>query len=793
MLDDVRHAFRVLARHPSFTAVACVTLGCGIGLNAVIFSVVDAALFRPMPYKAAERLVDVYRIAATPEGQRLGIGVRGRLVDVVRGFSEIFERVEVVRFARPILQATGVDQRLWVGGFGPALPDLLGVRPQIGRGFTREDVTAQATIVLSDGFWDRAFKRDPAVLGKTITISDHAWIVVGVMPPSFRHFLGAQTDAWLPIDDQAGSSIVGRLRPGLSVAQAQRQLDAAVARLPPGRAPLELQIVSADWERSATPPPGFLVKRPRAMLLSLMGALGFVLGIACTNVANLLLARTLTRQAEIALRAALGATRWQLVRQLLVEGLVLAALGGVVATVLAWVGIHLVPAIMPATLGSSLFDVSLPQADLRVLGFGLFAVLVAGLASGAVPAIRASGHVGAEVLLAGGRHITASRAQRRTSGVLQAVQIGLTLVLLVGAGLFVNSFLRMATTPAGFDGKHLLYAEFSFPPDAFALPAQQIAFADDLVARVSKMPGVRQATLGQPPAQGELSVQRLVPDGSPQHSARLRTYTYCVRPEYFRVAGITLREGRTFGQIDQRGAPKVIIVSENAATRLWPGRSAVGRQLDGLTVVGVVSHLKTIDFVNDGVELFYPLAQHDRYPPGLLVRTTGDAATLAALIRAEVRAIDPRVTVQDIGTVDNLFARSDPLGSSRFYATLLGSVAGLGLLTAAVGLYATLSFAVNQRTHEIGVRVALGAEAGNIGRLLIRDALGPVLLGIAAGLVAATWLSKFIGSQLFHVRPHDVTTYVAVVILLVIMCAVAALAPVARASRIDPADALRNE
>jgi predicted permease len=790
MLNDVRQAFRLLARNPGFTLVACLILALGIGANAAIFSVVDAALFKPLPYKDADRLVDVYQVAQSVDGERFPILFEGH-ADIVREIRQVFEGVEAFSSARPMALATGTDQSPWVGGLAPALPAFLGVRPQIGRDFTREDVLAHDTIILSDGFWQRAFGRDPGVLGKTIAFADRSCVVVGVMASTFRYFVGARADAWLPIDDRDGSNFAARLRPGLTLEQAQRDLDAALMRLPPSPRPLQLQIREAEWNR--------IQASTRTMLLSVMAAVGFVLLIACANVANLLLARTLGRQREIAVRGALGATRGQLVRQFLIEGLVLAGLGGVVAAAVAWIGIRVIPAIMPGSLSQSLLGVSLPHLDLRVLAFDCLAVLFTGILCGVVPALRASRSAAGDGLLAGGQRIAgSSRGQRRIRIAFQTLQIALTLVLLAGAGLLIGSVLRMVNTPSGFDADRLGYVSLTFPPQSLPLQSQKSAVADELVARLSVLSGVRGVALGPPPVAGGTSTIPLAPENEPSHSVLMRTNNFYVSANYFQVAGIGLKEGRPFGPEDQPNAPHVVIISENAAGRLWPGRSAVGERLqrgthkEAYTVVGVLPHLRTIELANDDVQLFFPMAQGG-FPSSVVLRTTGDIGTVAASVRAEVLAINPRVIIQRIGTVDHLFAELDPIGSPRFYAVLLGSLAGLGLLTAAVGLYGLLSYTVSQRTREIGVRVALGADRARVRRLVLRDAFGPVALGIGGGVVAALWLSKFLASQLFHVTPQDPTTFAMMVALLVIVSGLAVVAPVLRATRIDPVDALRAE
>jgi predicted permease len=443
--------------------------------------------------------------------------------------------------------------------------------------------------------------------------------------------------------------------------------------------------------------------------------------------------------------------------------------------------------------------VALPHPDLRVLTFGCLTSFVMGLCCGVVPAIRASGSAAVDGFLAGGQRIAgSSRGQRRIRHGFQALQIALTLVLLVGAGLLISSVLRLVDTPVGFDAEHLGYVSLNFPPQSFPLQTQKSAFADELVARVSAVPGVKGVALGQPPVTGGWTMERLTPEAGPANALVLSTTQFWVSNEYLRVAGIALKEGRAFGPEDHANTPDVVIISENAARLLWPGRNAIGERLQlgtqrtPYTVVGIVPHLKTIYLARDGVELFFPAAQFS-VPPGLVVRMTGDVASVAASIRTEVRAIDPRVTVQRIGMVDRLFAESDPIGTPRFYAVLLGVLGALGLLTAAVGLYGLATYTVNQRRREIGVRLALGANMASIRRLMIRNVFGPVAEGTAAGLVVAMWLSKFLASQLFHVSPQDPATFATIIVLLIVVCGLAVIAPVRRAMRIDAAEALRAD
>jgi predicted permease len=793
--QDVRYAFRTLRRSPGFAVTAIMTLALGIGANDAIFSVVDAALYRPLPYKDPDRLVNVFVTVELRGGGQAQAEVSGRRAEDLRAIRQVFEGVEAFSSSRPKVLATGSDASPLVGAFTPAFPAFLGANPEVGRVFAPGDVAARDRIIISDAYWQRAFNRDRNVIGKTIAFSDQTCIIVGVMPPTFRYFVGARTDAWLPLTERDGDRLAARIRRGLTLAQAQRELRAALARPGSTWKPLGVEIASAEWNRGATSQPH--AGSTRTMLFILLGAVAFVLLIACANVANLLLSRAIARQREIGVRSALGATRLRLARQFLIEGLVLAVLGGSAAVALAWVGINAIPAIVPAELTYSVLGASLPQLDGRVLAFGCLAAILTGVLCGAVPALRASRTTASEALLAGGQQVAGpSRAQRRMRDAFQALQVGMTLVLLTGAGLLLASFIRLVTVPPGFNAENLGYADLTFPRNV--TPGMARAFFDDLLARIAAVPGVKAATVGPPPVSGIAGEQFLPEEGDGRAATAMPLELFLVRPDYFRVAGIPLREGRTFGPEDGPNAPPVAVISENAARRFWPGRSAIGQHFRSspadppLTVVGVVPHIRTIELARDGVEAYRPTAQIGE-PLALLFRVSGDPAPVIAAIRREIRAIDARVIVARIGMVSNLFAEFDPIGSSRFYTLLLGLFAGLGLVTASVGLHGLLSYSVSRRTHEIGVRIALGADIARVRRLMIADVLRPVVTGVAIGLVAATWLSRFVAAQLFQVRPHDPLVLGAIVMLFVLVSAVAAFVPVRRATRIDPAEALRTD
>jgi putative ABC transport system permease protein len=799
MRHDLRQAARLLLHSRGVTTIVCLSLALGIGVNAVLFSLVDAALLRPMPYRDPERLVNVYRTAVSVDGERLpGTVISGPLVDVIRGFSNVFEDVQVFRVGRPVALAAGLDDVIRLGGFAPGVPAFLGISPRLGRGFTDADVNAGDTLIVSDGFWQRRFQRSPNVLGQRVQLPDRTYVVIGVMPPAFRHFAGVQTDAWYAIGDHDGTNLAARLRAGLTIAEAQRHVDELARRLPSPRIPLELQILPADWTRASSLPPDFVVRSPRILLLTLMGAAACVLLISCANIANLLLARAAGRQREIAVRAAIGATRARLVRQFLTEAILLAAVSGAMAVAVAKLGILALPKLIPAQLAPSLLDFSLPQLDFRVLGFGAIVTLIAGCLSGIVPAMRGSRSPTFDGLLTGGGRVIGWRTQRRLRNIFQAAQVALTVMLLVGAGLLVHSFLRALNIPQGFDSRHLVYAELSFPRGSFPLPAQRAAFADDLMARLPMLPGVRAAAVGPPPVDGAVLLERLATEGQPASAAAVRVSLFYIGHDYFSVAGIALLAGRTCGVEDRQDTPRVAVISAKLASRLSLRPNSVGSRLvssdgrESYAVIGMVPEIRTVDFAKSDGELFLCASQSSR-PPGLVMRMDSVSPGLAESIRDLSRSVDARVTVGRIGTVEQRFAEADPLGSVRFFAILLTTLSGLGMATASVGLYGLMALTVKQRRRELAVRIALGAPPESVRRLVARDAAISVISGTAAGLIGAAWASRVVASRVFHLAADDPAAIAATVVLLLGIWSVSILVPASRAGRLDAVKPLRDE
>ncbi len=630
------------------------------------------------------------------------------------------------------------------------------------------------------------------MLGKTLSFSDRTYVVVGVMPASFRYFVGAQADGWVSLAASDARRVVARLRPGLGRDQAQQELRAALASPEVTWKPRGVEIVPADWMRAGG---SYSVngRATRTMLFTLVGAVGLLLAIACANVANLLLARTLSREREIAVRGSLGASRWRLARQFLTEGLVLTGLGSLVAIVVAWGILETLPLAMPADLIVSVFGAAWPELDTRVLGFVCAVAIVTGALCGAAPAIRVSRRAASAGVLGRGRRVAGlSSGERRVRATFQALQVAMTLVLLTGAGLLLTSLLRMIIMPPGFDVRNLGYAGWTSQRSV-----DDTAFLDELIARALKTPGVSAATAGMPPVSGLTLAQFLVEDleaGAPV----LPLEYFRVRPDYFRFVGIPLLEGRTFGPQDHEQAERVAIVSEAAARRLWPGQSSLGRRfrqfphMPLLTVVGVVGSVKTITFTRDGVQAYVPATQTSD-PPYLLFRVAGDPGPVMAAIRAQIRAMNPSIAVHSLGMVNSLSAEFDPTGPTRFYAISLSGFALVGLLTAAVGLYGVISYAVSRRTHEIGIRLVLGARLAQVRRLVFAEALVPVAVGVIGGLTASLWLSRVLEARLFQVAPNDPLVLAGIVVVLLAACALAIVVPVHRATRIAPGDALRAE
>ncbi len=791
---DARYGLRRLMASPAFATAAIASVALGVGLNTAVFSVVDAALLRPLPYRDADQLVTFGVAVPTRDGPfaELEATPNWHLAGL-RRMSSVFEQVEV--HGRPASRplATPTQEPLDIGALTPAFTDFLGVPPQLGRALSEDDVRSDDVMLISDGYWQRAFGRSPHAIGATIPFADRSRTVVGVMPSTFRYMVGHGTDGWRAIAAPGGDVIVGRLRAGLTLPDAQQRVTQAIQAPGAQWRPAAVTLYPATWERgrhyfggqseSSTP-----------VLYSLLAASGLLLAIGCVNLISLLALRIVGRQREVAMRLALGATRGRVARQLAVEAVIIGALGVAAAVCVAWGAIAVVPAIVPPALESQLFLVSVPVLDSRVFGFGAVVCLVV-LGASASGCALVAGRVGAsgQAARSGGRTIGLARWHRRMQGGLQATQVAIAALLLAGSGVLLLSMFRLATIPPGFNAEGLMYASF----DDRALQFQERpAMTDALLERLRTHPAFTEVTMAEIPVSGNFDGHVLVEAGLSGMSPATPVMGFRVRPDYFAMTGILLREGRLFGDADRAGAPAAI-VSERLARLHWPGLSGIGQRFrlyptsDWLTIVGVVNDVRTLAIQEGRVEVYRPASQAGE-GRALLFRTRGSLDAAAAVIRTTLRDVDPRVVVMRVGPVE--LADSWGAGSAtRFYGVLFGLFAIVAVVTAALGLHALSAHALTRRTGEIGVRMALGASPRRVARLMLAETVMPVVAGLGAGLAAAWWLLPLLEQRLFRVAPRDpvILSTIAVVFLVVAVSAV--WIPVRRATRIDPAITLKAE
>jgi putative ABC transport system permease protein len=797
---DLRHAVRSLRRAPAFTAMAGITITIGIAANTAVFSVIDAAAFKPLPYDDPDRLVEIATVLDRgTEDERRQIGITWRQLDEWREERAIFSAIETLGNRRPVTIAEGrTPGSVPAVRISPGMTRMLGVAPILGRGFVPDDTHPDVRVILlAESYWRAAFDGDRGIVGQVLTLDRVPYQVIGVLPATLAYYLGGRSIAvWLPLDERAERrqatlpfiGTIARVRPNLSLEQAERLLDAAAERRHVGMAP-DVDLYPIDTHYAL---------RENLGLTVAFAAVAVMLLIACANVANLLLARVMARRRETALRSALGATRGRLMRQLVMEGLALASLGGIGALVLAFWGTTVWPALIPPDLG--LFAANLPAIDARSLAFCAGAVVLTGLLCSVLPALRAVSPDVVRALEGSGAVAGTTPAGRRLRLGLQAAQVALTVVLLSAAGLLAMSFMRMVRAEYGYEADRLAMASLALPA-TYTDSASRSGFFDDLLARVRETPGVRVA-YGTPPASGSGGAS-LILSGREDAAGTGSFNLYAADPEYFSVAGIPLRAGRIFNAHDGPAAPEVALIDERAAERYWPGQSAIGQRIrlrrtswPWMTVVGIVGHVKTSDFTEPGgtVQVYHPIAQSGSGMAGryrtMIVRADDPSAALAS-IQTLARTMDPEVTVTLQERVSALY--DDVFVMPRFYAIVMALVAGIGLVTAAVGLFAVLSYSVTERAREIGVRIALGAEPRRLRRLVVREALVPVAAGTLAGLAVCFWGTRLLVSLLYETSPLDIMTLGLVLLTIAAAAVAAAYVPARRATRLDPIAILRSD
>jgi putative ABC transport system permease protein len=796
-MTEIRHTLRSLARDPGFTALAVLTLALGIGANTAVFSVVDAVLIRPLPYRDAHRLVEFMSIQdpGTPRQRSFSGMTRGE-VEVWRQQTQIFEAIETDGSRQVVLDGND-PQRQIAGELSAGMLDFLGVSLLFGRSFHPEESIGgtDSVVIIGEAIWRTRFGGDRSVLGRTLSLDHKPYTIIGVMPASFR-FPDPAASIWLPkpAAPTPGNPETGvvhpvaRLNAGISLQEAQRRIDLVSARLE------REQPRKEGWTTRVR-----LLDRVRvdgvthARLLVLLGVVGFVMLIASANVGNLFLSRQVSRQREIAVRAAIGASRTRLMGQFLIEGFVVAGLGAAVAFLAAWwlvEGLGWISASI--LLWPTVFD---PELNRRVLVFMTVVTGMAAIACAVVPALNVARRDQHASFLGGSRVVGFSPRHHRISQVLMLAEVALTFVLLLGAGLLANSFIRMVSVDPGFDTRNLLNVWLELPDDRYSTPTSYVTAHQQIVENLRGLPGVRDviATGTLPPSRGNGGA--LVIDGDPTLPPR-GSYSVSLTsaaPEHFRLLGIPLVEGRPFSASDVSGPP-VAIVDRDTALRHWPGRSALGQRLRAYpndqwrTVVGVVGRI--FEEGEPENKIYLPLARESVMVVSPVVRYGGDRDTLMPLIRERVRAFDRDIIVR-LTTVEESY--SDLFAPSRVYLMLMSLFASVALLLAAIGLYGGLSYFVTQRKPEIGVRIALGADSRQVRRVVVREAMLPVGAGLLVGLVAALWLNPFMSAILYDVTPHDRATIAGVALFLTVVSLGAAHLPANRAANVDPIIALRSE
>jgi len=805
VLQDVRYALRMLRRSPAFTTAAVLTLALGIGANTAVFSIVDTVLLRPLPYASPETLVTVGERNA--EGASSSVGF-ATLLDW-RARSQSFAQLALMRSWQPTLVTSGEADRLEAVRVSANYFEMLGVRPVLGRGFTTDDDREDSwrVLLLSDAFWRRRFGADAAIVGRTVTLNDAQFRIVGVMPSGFEplaesRYYNVTPDVWAPLGYAVSMRSAcrtcqhlrafGQLRPGVTAAQASREMTAVQARM---RAELPGQY---SQDHVAVVPLKDAIAGPvRPALWILFGAVAFVLLIACANVANLLLGRAIGRQRELAVRAALGAGRGRLVRQLLTENVLLTGLGAVAGAVLAKACVDLLIAAAPVTIPR----LASATIDARVLLFTAGTALITGVLFGLLPAFRGSIVPPRRVLASDGR--TAAAGTGRARSALVVLDLALALVLLAGAGVMLRTVATLLRVDPGFNPERVLTMQLSLVGRAWAEDSAVWEFQTRLLDRVRALPGVEGAAFaGQVPFGGNGDTRgfhvrgRMKPD--PIQDPDVERYS--VTPEYFRLMEIPLRSGRVFTAQDTSSSEPVMVVSEETARSVWGAEDPIGSvvRVGGhtggawRTVIGVVADVDHSDI--GGLRrpaMYLPQSQFTDSYLVLTVKASGNSTSLIAPIRAVVRELDATVPVYSIEQLSDLVAKA--VDQRRFVMRLLVVFAGIAMLLAGVGLYGVIAYTVEQRTRELGVRLALGATRGDISRLVLTGGAAVVLAGLGTGALASIAAMRALGSLVAGVQPADPLAFAGAVGLLLVVALAAHLVPLGRALRIDPAIALRSQ
>jgi predicted permease len=807
-MQDFRFAFRMLRKNPGFSAIAILTLALGIGANTAIFSVVYAVLLKPLPYTGADQLFTVFQQEIKNPDNKNAFSFPN-----LRDFREqtdVFSDLSGIQTHQLTLTGHGDAYNIDTSVVTPDLFTTFRVPPILGRAFVPDDGKpgAAPVVVLSENLWRGSFGSDPNVIGSPITLDKRAFTIIGVMPTTFR-FPQVQhsRQIWIPIvnDPLFGNwlerrgghwlQITGRVKPGVNLAQAQSQFDAISQRLAK-----QFPEDNDGWTIRMIPLREFLVGEIRSPLLILLGAVGLVLLIACANIANLLLARATSRSREIAVRATLGAGRSRLVRQLLSETIVLSIIGGLAGVALAYYGVHVLTAFLPPGLP----QINSIQIDYAVLGFALALSLFASCAVGLAPAFLVAGSDLQSTLREGGGRSGESSASRRARNILASAEIALALVLLVAAGLLLRSFSKLTEVSPGFQVEHMVKAEVSLPRAQYSTPQQWFAFSENLLSRLQSEPGMQNSALALPLpiTDGTVNIAFDIENNPVATAASARNADYvAVTPTYFQVMNIPLVAGRTFAARDNMSAPTVAVVTQSFVRAYFPNETPIGKRIifgfppaPGVPreIIGVVGDVRDVSLGNNPGPMMYAAYAQSPFPGACIaVNSTLATSTVISSIRDTVASLDKDLPVTDIATMTQVVHES--MAQPRFRTTLIAIFAAIALILAATGIFGVISYSVQCRTNEIGIRVAMGASARAILKMVLRETLILAAIGLAVGLPVAFASSHVLGHLLFGVSPTDPTTLIVVSLTLAAVAAAAGYLPARRATQVDPLTALRHD
>lgn len=800
IIQDIRYSIRKLLKSPGFTIAALITLALGIGANTAIFSVVNSVLLRPQPFKDPNRIVFVWE--TSPQGQ-----ITVSLPDFLdwQKHNQVFENLASYAYDRYNLTGSGQPEQVRGVIVSGEFFDLLGVEPILGRTLRPEE-DRERFIVLSHGLWQRRFGSNPNIIGQSLLMDNVSWTVKGVMPASFQ-FPSTEAQLWtsfVPIYSWTPAQqsnrkrhifrVIGRIKQGVTTERAQGEMTTLAAGLeqenPDSNAGVGVKLVSVDEQ---------LVGAVRPALLILVGAVGLVLLIACVNVANLLLARASGREREIAVRTALGATRSLIIRQMLTESMLVALAGGAIGLLLGIWGVKVLVSLSPGNIPR----LETSTLDSTLLLFTIGISLLTGLIFGLIPALQATKLNLSESLREGGRGTAGSIRSRRVQNLLVVSEIALSLVLLIGAGLLSKSFLRLLDTDAGFNPDNVITVNLIIPTYKYPKSEQRASVYRQIIDRVSVLPGVQTASVSDslPPHEGETTEPFTIEkNGTPDSEESGRADYLPISPNFFRSLKIPVLKGREFTEADNATSPDVVIINEHLAHRYYGDVDPVGQRLgignkESMTwysIIGVVGDVKYqgLDSETDS-SMYFSYTQVSLGGLYLVVRTDSDPRGLLASVRNEIWAVDPDLPALNVKTMNDIM--SDVVAQPRFNTLLIGIFAAISLVLAAVGIYGVIAYSVTQRTNEIGIRMALGAQRSDVLKLIVKQGLKLAIVGVVIGLTAAFAATRIISGLLYGVSATDMSTFGIAALLLVGVALAASYLPARRATKVDPMIALRNQ